>query len=126
MKEGEEIIAVYTKKEDIQIIIEKFKKYSFKELKKRDHYYFSLYAKNTDEKDIIHMYPHFEKIELIMKRKRRDGRVNYDIFYEKDDGTFIVYAIHLDTIPPWLINAYPTNRNFKLFKKFVIKKYWKQ
>ena len=126
MKEDEDIVAVYTKKEDIQTIINKLKTHSFEELTKRDHYYFSLSTKNTDETEIVNMYPHFEKIELIMKRKRKDGRTNYDIFYGTEDGSFILYAVNLDTVPPSLINAYPTNRNLKQFKKFVIKKYWNQ
>ena len=66
MKEDEEIIAVITKKEEIQKIVDKFRNYSFSDLKKREHYYYSLYQKNTDEQQIIDTFVEFERIEMII------------------------------------------------------------
>ena len=126
MKEDEDIAIVYTKKEEIQKIVDKFKEYSFDKLKKRSHYYYSLYQKDTNEQELIYFYQNFNKIEMITFRKRKNGTNNYDVFYKKDDGTYIIYAISLDTIPPTLINAYPVSRNFEEFKKYIIKKYWKE
>ncbi len=126
MKEDEEIIAVITKKEEIQKIVDKFRNYSFSDLKKKEHYYYSLYQKNTDEQQIIDTFVEFERIEMIMKREREEGIYNYDIFYKMDDGTYILYAINFDAIPPSVINAYPVERNFEQFKKYTIKKYGQQ
>lgn len=123
MKEDEEIIAVITKKEEIHKIVDKFREYSFSELKKREHYYYSLYQKNTDEQQLMEIYLEFERIDMIMKRERKGGVCNYDIFYKMDDGTYILYAINFDTTPPSVINAYPVERNFEQFKKYTIKRY---
>lgn len=126
MKENEEIIAVITKKEEIQKIVDKFRKYSFLDLKKKEHYYYSLYQKNTDEQQLIDIFVEFGRIDMIMKRERKGGVYNYDIFYKMDDGTYVLYAINFDTAPPSVINAYPVERNFEQFKKYTIKRYWRQ
>ena len=126
MKENEEIIAVITKKEEIQKIVDKFREYSFLELKKREHYYYSLYQKNTDEQLLIDTFVEFQRIDMIMKRGRKKGICNYDLFYKENDGTYVLYAINFDTTPPSVINAYPVERNFEQFKKYTIKRYWRQ
>ncbi len=126
MKENEEIIAVITNKEEIQKIIDKFREYSFLDLIKREHYFYSLYQKNTDEQLLIDTFVEFNRVDMIMKRERKGGVCNYDIFYKMDDGTYVLYAINFDTTPPSVINAYPVERNYEQFKKYVIKKYWQQ
>lgn len=126
MKEDEEIISVITKKEDIDKIVNKLKGYSFWNLKKKEHYYYSIYQKNTDEQKLADTFLDFEKIDMIMERKRKGGIYNYDIFYKLADGTYVLYAINFNTTPPTVINAYPVERNYEQFKKHVIKKYWQQ
>lgn len=126
MKENEEIIAVITKKEEIQKIVDKFREYSFSDLKKREHYFYSLYQKNTDEQQLIDTFIEFRRIDMIMERVRKSGEHNYDFFYKMDDGTYVLYAINFDTTLPSVINAYPVERNFEQFKKYVVKKYGRQ
>ena len=126
MKENEEIIAIITKKEDINKIVSKLKGYSFSNLKKKEHYYYSIYQKNTDEQKLADIFVEFERIDMIMERKRKDGICNYDIFYKMDDGSYILYAVNFDTTPPTMINAYSVERNYEQFKKYIIKRYWQQ
>jgi hypothetical protein len=63
---------------------------------------------------------------MIMERVRKGEVHNYDLFYKMNDGTYILYAINFDTTPPSVINAYPVERNFEQFKKYTIKRYWRQ
>ncbi|MBI2630214.1 hypothetical protein HYW76_03865 [Candidatus Pacearchaeota archaeon] len=116
----------YTDKETINSIIEILKKYSFNQLKKREHYYYSLMEKNTDERILKEYYSQFNRITLIRVRKRINKPQNYDIYYELDDGTGIIYAIDIEKNPPLLINAFPFSRNMKRFIEYLIKRYGKE
>jgi len=126
MKEDEEIIVVIIEKEDINKIVSRLKRYSFFDLKKREHYYYSIYQKNTDEQRLADAFLEFNRIEMIMKRKRKSGKGSYDIFYKMDDGSYVLYAIDLGAVPLIVINAYPVERNFEQFKKYILKKYWRE
>lgn len=121
MKE-DEIIFVYIKKEEIEKIISRLKRYSFNQLIKRGHYYDSLYEKNTNEEFIKDTYIKFKNIELIFYRKRKDGRFNYDLFYRNDDDTYTVFCIIIDD-PPVLINAFPVDRKFDNYLEHIKHKY---
>lgn len=44
----DDVIEVYEKQEDISKIIEKIKSFSFSELKKAEHFYYSIDEKGTD------------------------------------------------------------------------------
>lgn len=76
--------------------------------------------KRTEENKIEETYPKFEKIGLINKRKLKYGDMGYDLYYELDDGTFIVIAICIDK--RLLINAFHSKKNFQNFKRNLLKK----
>ncbi|MBU0906637.1 MAG: hypothetical protein KKD18_02885 [Nanoarchaeota archaeon] len=126
MKPEENIEEIYTKEEDIKKITEKLKRFSFDKLKKRKYYEVSVLEKNTNEKELADYFPKFDKIKMIFHRKRPSGYDNYDLHYEKRDGTYLVYAINLDKYPPELINAFAAEKNFKNFSKIIAKKYWQK
>ena len=120
---GEEVTEVYIKDDEIKEIVEKIKNLSFDSLKKKEHYYFSIAEKNTDEKLIKEYFEKFDIIKMIHYRKRPTGYNNYDLFYVMNDGTYIVYSINIEKQPAELINAFHVDRNFNRFKKLITKKY---
>ena len=123
----EEIIIPVNDKKEFERLKEKIKKYSFKQLPKREpHYTDSLLQKDTDEKELEEYFTQFDKIKKIDFRKRKSNWNNYDFYYELDDGTFILYAIKLDVTPPMIINAFHAHTNFKNFLKHLLKKYGKE
>ncbi len=122
MKEDETILAI-TSKEEIEKVVLKLKIFSFKNLKKKRYYELSLLQKNTNEKELDEYFTKFDRIKLIFYRKRLSGYNNYDFHYEKDDGTYIVYSINLDKMPPELINAFTSDKNFKNFLRIISKRY---
>ena len=63
---------------------------------------------------------------MISYRKRANNYNNYDFYYAKDDGTYILYSINIEKQPAELINAYPINRNFDNFKRYIIRRYAKE
>ncbi len=63
------ILETYEKEEDIIPIKNKLKNYSFEELKKTNHFYYSLDEKNTNIKLLKNKFKEFEMIKLIRKRK---------------------------------------------------------
>jgi len=120
MKNQERVI--YLKEDEIQKIIEKISHLHFQDLKKKFHYEISIMGKNVDEDIIKNYFKKFEKIKMIHYRERLTGYNNYDFFYVRDDGTYIIYSINLDKKPPELINAIIVRRNFEKFKKHIMKK----
>ena len=95
-------------------------------IRQKKHYHISVAEKNTDEKLLKEYFTKTEKIKMIFYRKRENNYNNYDFYYLKEDGTYILYSINLEKEPPELINAYPVERNFDKFKKAIIKRYAKQ
>ena len=61
---------------------------------------------------------------MIFYRERPSGYNNYDLFYEKEEGTYIIFSINIAKNPPELINAFPVERNFKNFMSHIRKKYF--
>ena len=122
MEEG--IEKIYLKKEEVGLLINKLKKYSFDEFLKTDYYELSLLSNGTDENELKVIYSKFELIKLIMLRKRKSGYGNYDYYYELSKGNYCLFAIHFpEKGVPELVNAFISNTIFKNFLKFVIKKY---
>ncbi|HIG94431.1 MAG: hypothetical protein QT05_C0009G0011 [archaeon GW2011_AR13] len=113
----------YDDEKKIKALIEILQKYNFNELKKVQHYYDSILEKDTDEKILLRHFNEFKKIKLISFRERVNKKSNYDIYYELDDGTYIVYAIDIHNSPPILINAFPVKKNLKKFVKCIFKRY---
>ena len=126
MRTEETIETIYTKEEDIKKIAQLLENIKFDQLQKKQYYEVSVAEKNTNEDELRNYFPKFEKIKMIFYRKRPSGYNNYDFHYEKEDGTYLVYAINLDKKPPELINAFAAEKNFKNFAKAVAKRYWKK
>jgi len=121
----DEIIDTYEKESEIKPLIDKLKKFSFKDFIKRQHFYYSALQKDTDIKFIEKNFTEFNKIRLVQKRKHKNGKISYDFYYELEDETYIIYSIAFE-VKPLLINAFHVNRNFKNFKKRLLKAYKKQ
>jgi len=121
--EKEEILEIYDKKEEIDKIVERLKKFRFEDFIKTDHFYYSLEEKNTDINFIKDNFEKFNLISLVNKRKHKNEKISYDFYYELEDGTYILYAIALDEEKPVLFNAFHVIRNFKQFRKNLIKAY---
>ena len=70
----------------------------------------------------------FEKVKLVSERKHKNEKISYDFYYELDDGTYLVYGIAFDDKygNPILLNGFRVDRNFKHFKKNLLKAYKKQ
>lgn len=102
----DEIIAIYEKEEDIEPLREKLKKFSFDELIKHPHFYYSLAEKGTDLQFIKDKYKELNKVELVSKREHKNSRITCDFFYVLDDNSYIVYAIAIDEEKPVLLNAF--------------------
>lgn len=127
VKEEDKIKKIYVKKEEINIIVEKLKKYSFEDYIKPDHYDFSLLSKGTNEQDLKKIYPKFELIKLITLRKHKNNYENYDIHYELEKGNYALFAIHFEEGKnPKMDNAFIANKIFKNFLKIIIKRYGKE
>lgn len=125
MKDSE-IVKYYTDKESLDRLINVLKEYTFEQLIKSKHYEDSLLEKNTDEKLLKEYYPQFNRVKLVGLRKREGKKSNYDVFYELDDGTAILFAIDIDKTPPTLMNAFHFNRSLKKFIEYIIKKYGRE
>ena len=121
MKDNDEISEIYSEKKDIEKFVNILKKFSYDELIKDKHYFFSLTEKNTSEDFMREIYPQFERIGLVLHRTRKKGADNYDFLYEMDDGTYVTYAITVSNDPPVLKNGFPVDRNFNNFKKHLLK-----
>jgi|SRR3989344_7295827 len=123
----DEIIAVYEKGEEIKKIIDRLKVHSFENLIKTEHFLYSLEEKGTNINFLEEKFREFERIKIIIKRKHKiNDKVTYDFYYELEDSTYILYAIALEEPKPLLINAFHVDRNFKKFKKWLIKAYKNQ
>ena len=116
----DQIIETYFDKEDINKIIEKLKSIKYQDLHKPDYFEWSLMNKRTEEEKILEIYPKFERIGLINKRKLKYGDIGYDLHYELDNGTFIVIAICIEK--KLIINAFHSKKNFKNFKDNILEK----
>jgi hypothetical protein len=119
---SDEIIEVIEKTEHISNILMKLKDLSFDKLKKTAHFYVSVEEKNTDIKLLKEVFSQFERVKLINKRRHKNGKTSYDLYYELEDGTYIILGIALEKTPV-LLNGYNVNRNFSRFRKFLLKAY---
>ncbi len=120
----DEIIAVYEKEEEIAPLREKLKVFSFGDLIKLPHFYYSLDEKITDLQFITNKFAEFDRIELIVKRKhKKSQKTNYDFYYHLDEGYYVIYSIDLDGNRAVLINAYYVQRNFKRYKEWLTRAY---
>ncbi len=127
MKEGEYIEKIYIEKEDIDLIVNNLKKYSFEEYFKPYHYELSILSKGTDENELRRIYSQFHLIKLIMLRKRKNNYETYDIHYELEKGNFALFAIHFERgEKPKMDNAFIANKIFKNFLISVLKRYAKK
>ncbi len=120
----DEIIKIYTKKEDIEVFVKKLKKFSFDDLIKTNHFEFSAVQKNTDVNLLKEKFKEFERISLMQKRKHKIGNITYDFYYKLDDGTYLLFAIAFrETAKPFLINGFHVKRDFEQFKEKITKAY---
>ena len=119
----DEVIAVYEREEAISPLRDKLKKFSFEDLLKHPHFYYSLDEKGTDLQLIKEKFGDFDKIELIMKRRHKNGQITYDFFYVLDESSYVIYAIALDEKTPILLNSIYVQRSFKKFKQHLRRTY---
>lgn len=120
----DDILEIYEKEEDIKKINERLVGFSFDDLKKTFHFYYSIEEKNTDINLLKENFRDLEKIKLIIKRKHKNGKSSYDFYYELEEGTYLVYGISFEDMPV-LLNGFKVDRNFKHFKKQLMKNYKK-
>ena len=116
---------VYVKKEEIEKIIRPLRQIKFNELKRHPHYEYSLMQKNTDENLIKETYYKFERIGLAKKRVHSGEKTGYDLHYELDDGSFVVIVVSFQTSPPTIVNGFHAKKDFKRFKKNLLRHYGK-
>lgn len=122
----DEVIAVYEKEEDISSLRNRLKQFSFDDLIKHPHFYYSLDEKIIDLQFIKEKYKEFDKIKLITRRKHiKSQKISYDFYYQLDNNYYIIYSIDLNIEKPVLINDYYVERNFKRYKDWLIKDYRK-
>ena len=123
----DETIEIYEKEDEISKLREKLDNFSFEDLIKSDHFYYSLDEKGTDINILKENFEKFEKIKLVNKRKHKNGKISYDFYYELEDGTYLVYGLTFDNAAkPTLLNGFKVDRNFKHFKKNLLKAYKNQ
>jgi predicted molibdopterin-dependent oxidoreductase YjgC len=123
MEEG--IVEVYEKEEEIKKLTEKLSKFSFDELKKTDHFFYSINEKGTNTNFLKENFSEIEKVKLVSKRKHRNGKISYDFYYELENGTYLMYGISFEEGIPTLLNGFKVDRNFRHFKKSLLKSYKK-
>lgn len=124
----DEITEIYEKEEDISKLTTKLVNFSFNDLIKTDHFYYSIAEKATDINLLKENFRKFEKVRLVSKRKHKNGEISYDFYYELANGTYLVFGIRFDEKydKPILLNGFKVDRNFKHFKKSLLKAYKKQ
>ena len=119
----DEVIAVYEKVEDIYSFRDKLKQFSFGDLIKHPHFYYSLDEKGTDLQLIKEKFVEFDRIQLIVKRRHSNQKITHSFHYVLDDNSYIIYAVGLDEKKPFLLNAFYVQRSFKKFKQSLRKSY---
>ena len=119
----DEIISIYEKEEEIQKIIQPLTNITLDDLIKTPHFEYSQAEKSTDVNLLKQTFQEFNRIKLINKRKHKNDKTSYDIYYELDDKTYVLYAIAFNESKPKLLNAYHVQRNFRKFKQKLINAY---
>ncbi len=120
----DEVVEVYEKEEDISPLRDRLKRFSFDDLVKHPHFYYSLDEKATDLNLIKDKFRYFDKIELVTRRKHgKSGKVNYDFYYHLENNYYIIYSIDLYAEIPILINAYYVERDFRKYKGWLVREY---
>jgi len=125
---SEIINELYEKEEEIRKFTSKLVNFSFDSLIKIGHFYYSLDEKGTNINLLKENFRKFDKVKLISERKHKNGKISHDFYYELEDGTYLVYGIAFDDKynKPILLNGFKVDRNFKHFKKNLLKAYKKQ
>ena len=120
----DEVIAIYEKEEEITLLRDRLKNFSFDELVKHPHFYYSLDEKGTDLNLIKEKYREFDKINLIVKIKHNNSqKISYNFYYHLENKYYALYSIDLNEPRPILINAYYVQRNFKRYKEWLVRAY---
>jgi hypothetical protein len=120
-----EIISVFTKKEDIDKIIDSLKGLMFDEIEKHPHFEFSIMEKLTDFEILKNTFPKFELIQSIELRENEKKQQYSSLNYVLEDGTYVVISINLKG-KPIIINGFHADRSYKQFEKSLRKNYSKQ
>ena len=116
------ILAIYTKEEDINEIVEKIKHLNFDDIEKHSHFEFSISEKLTDINKLKQTFSKFELIKSIELRENEKKQKYYSFNYELEDSTFVVLSLVLNP-KPLLINGFHVSRNYKQFEKSLRKNY---
>jgi|SRR3989344_109106 len=120
----DEVIAVFDKGEEILSLRNKLSKFTFDDLIKHSHFYYSIDEKGTDLQLIKEKFKEFDRIKLVTRRKHLEsGKINYDFYYLLENNYYIIYAIDLDGEKPILINVLYVERNFKRYKDWLVRAY---
>lgn len=120
----DEVIAVFDKGEEILSLRNKLSKFTFDDLIKHAHFYYSIDEKGTDLQLIKEKFKEFDRIKLVTRRKHLEsGKINYDFYYLLENNYYIIYAIDLDGEKPILINVLYVERNFKRYKDWLVRAY---
>ncbi|PIN95164.1 hypothetical protein COU53_00630, partial [Candidatus Pacearchaeota archaeon CG10_big_fil_rev_8_21_14_0_10_30_48] len=117
------IIKVYHTREEISEIVKEIENYSFEDLRKHDHFEFSVMEKSTDIELLEKTFGEFELIKSIELRENEKGQKHYGFNYELRDGTFVVIVLVLDSMIPMIVNGYHRNMNYKRFERSLRKYY---
>ncbi len=82
----DEIAEIYDKEEDVTLIVERLKHFSFENLYKTPHFYYSVEEKGTNMHFLKEKFAELDRIKLIVKRKHRtSGKMSYDFYYALED-----------------------------------------
>ncbi len=121
-----EIISVFTKREDIERIVDRIRIFKFEELGRHRHFEFSVDEKLVDMEEIKETFSSFELIKSIEIRENEKKQKHYSLNYELKDGTFVVISLSFNLERPMIINAFHVKRNYKNFEKSLRKNYSKK
>lgn len=89
----EEIIQVYTKKDEINKILELIKKHN-KAVRTTHHFEERIFLRGYPRKIFFEIFPQFEKIRIIRKRKLKKD-FGYDLIYEIGNNKHLVLTVCL-------------------------------
>jgi hypothetical protein len=120
---NDEVIKIYEREEEINLLVERLRQFSFDSFIKTKHFFYSLDEKGQNIEFLKEKFNEFERIKLIAKRKHKNDKISYDFYYLLDDNSYILYAIALDEEKPIMLNAFQVQRNFRHFRNALIKAY---
>lgn len=120
------IVSVFTKKEDILEIMQKFAGYNFEDFELHPHFEFSVDEKLSNLKIISETFKKFELIKSVELRENEKKQRYYSINYVLPDETYIVISLSLNKEKPLIINAFHVQRSYKSFERSLRKNYGKK